>query len=55
MMLRQKVNTCFRPLIGVIISKQVSAKTLEIYYKSFRPLIGVIISKLGCPKGFTGA
>ena len=36
---------CFRPLIGVIISKRYSYLGASIFLKSFRPLIGVIISK----------
>ena len=37
-------RVCFRPLIGVIISKQ-NAPCLPPASKGFRPLIGVIISK----------
>ena len=36
---------CFRPLIGVIISKRGFKNSEEELYKGFRPLIGVIISK----------
>ena len=36
---------CFRPLIGVIISKPILKKWRK-KHDSFRPLIGVIISKL---------
>ena len=36
---------CFRPLIGVIISKHTNATIADGQLNSFRPLIGVIISK----------
>ena len=39
--------SCFRPLIGVIISKLRNLVGNKEVHQSFRPLIGVIISKQG--------